>query len=531
MAGRPARCTSKPLEVSRGKNLALGTLALFLIAGLIAVSGGLPSLEGRTVSAAFLDTSATRLGRAIVPRAAAQPGKSGIYPLLDSRDAFAARVLLAHAAERSLDVQYYIWRNDLSGTLLFDALREAADRGVRVRLLLDDSNTRGLDTTLAALDSHPNIEVRLFNPFAIRWPRTLGYLTDFFRLNRRMHNKSFTADNQATIVGGRNVGDEYFDATNGMAFVDLDALAVGPVVSDVSRDFDRYWASDSAYPTNGLLPQTEPARIEEISSKASQIARDPTGAKYLEAVKSSPFVRDLTQGRLAFDWTIVRMVSDDPAKGLGRAAPEALLPSMFRAIVGEPAVRMELVSAYFVPGIEGTEWFRSMASRGVKIQILTNSLEATDVAAVHAGYAKRRKRLLEAGITLFELRSLTDGVEATRGEAGFGSSGSSLHAKTFAVDGSHVFIGSFNFDPRSAELNTEMGFVIESGALAQKVDTEFAVRIPTNAYEVRLAEGGKLHWLERRGGELLRHDVEPGTGFWERTGVAFISFLPVDWLL
>jgi putative cardiolipin synthase len=190
-----------------------------------------------------------------------------------------------------------------------------------------------------------------------------------------------------------------------MAFVDLDALAVGPVVSDVSRDFDRYWASDSAYPTNGLLPQTEPARIEEISSKASQIARDPTGAKYLEAVKSSPFVRDLTQGRLAFDWTIVRMVSDDPAKGLGRAAPEALLPSMFRAIVGEPAVRMELVSAYFVPGIEGTEWFRSMASRGVKIQILTNSLEATDVAAVHAGYAKRRKRLLEAGITLFEPRA------------------------------------------------------------------------------------------------------------------------------
>ena len=531
MAGSPARCSSRPRETSRGKSLALVTLAVSLIAGLIAVSGGLPSLEGRTASAAFLDTSATRLGRAIVPRAAARPGKSGIYPLLDSRDAFAARMLLAQAAERSLDVQYYIWRNDLSGTLLFDALRKAADRGVRVRLLLDDSTTSGLDTTLAALDSHPNIEVRLFNPFAIRWPRTLGYLTDFFRLNRRMHNKSFTADNQATIVGGRNVGDEYFDATNGMAFVDLDALAVGPVVSEVSRDFDRYWASDSAYPTNGLLPQTEPARIEEISSKASQIALNPNGAKYLEAVKSSPFVRELTEGRLAFDWTMVRTVSDDPAKGLGRAAPDALLPSMFQAIVGEPAIRMELVSAYFVPGVEGTEWFRSMANRGVKIQILTNSLEATDVAAVHAGYAKRRKRLLEAGITLYELRSLSDGVGPTRGGAGFGSSGSSLHAKTFAVDGSHVFIGSFNFDPRSAELNTEMGFVIESGALAQKVDAEFAVRIPANSYEVCLAEGGKLYWLEHRGGELLRHDVEPSTSFWERLGVSVISLLPVDWLL
>jgi cardiolipin synthase C len=517
--------------MSRRRGLAIGALSLALIAGLIAVGGTLPSLEGRTSSAAFVDTSATRLGRAIVPRAAARPGTSGIHTLLNSRDAFAARILLARAAERSLDAQYYIWRNDLSGTLLFDAVRDAADRGVRVRLLLDDNNTSELDGTLAALDSHVNIEVRLFNPFAVRKPRAFGYLTDFIRVNRRMHNKSFTADNQATIIGGRNVGDEYFDATDGMAFVDLDVLAIGPVVNDVSRDFDRYWASDSSYPASRLLPRTNSSQMENISSKAATIARDPDGAKYLEAVHGSPFVRDLIEGRLEFEWAVVHIVSDDPAKGLGRAAPEALLPQKLRAIIGEPGARVELVSAYFVPGFEGTEWFRSLARSGVKVKVLTNSLEATDVAAAHSGYAKRRKRLLEAGITLYELRRLSDGAAAPRTDAGFGSSGSSLHAKTFAVDGSRVFIGSFNFDPRSAELNTEMGFVIESPALAKRVDATFAVRIPANSYEVRLTENGNLYWLERRGGQLLRHDVEPGTGFWERTGVAFISFLPVDWLL
>ena len=316
--------------------LELGVLALSLLAGVIAARGSLPSLEGRAVSAALIDTGATRLGRAIAPHAGAHPGKSGIHFLLDSRDAFAARVLLAQAAERSLDVQYYIWRNDLSGTLLFDALRKAADRGVRVRLLLDDNNTNGLDATLAALDSHANIEVRLFNPFAIRRFRVLGYLTDFFRLNRRMHNKSFTADNQATIIGGRNVGDEYFDATSGMAFVDLDTLAVGAVVNDVSHDFDRYWASESSYPANRLLPEPGAVQVAELPSKASKIARDPSGVKYLEAVRSSSFVRELIEGRLSFDWAITHMVSDDPAKGLGRAAPERLLSEKLRAIIGKP---------------------------------------------------------------------------------------------------------------------------------------------------------------------------------------------------
>ena len=226
----------------------------------------------------------------------AHPGVSGIYTLPDARDAFAARALLAQGAERTLDVHYYIWRNDMAGTLLFEALRAAAERGVRVRLLLDDNDTSGLDTLLAALASHPNIEVRLFNPFVIREPRWIGYVTDFFRLNRRMHNKSFTADNQATIIGGRNVGDEYFGATEGVVFVDLDVMAVGPVVTEVSKEFDRYWASGSSYPVERLLPAVDPAAIAELTSSARRVERDPAAAAYMNALRNLSFVHEMDQG-------------------------------------------------------------------------------------------------------------------------------------------------------------------------------------------------------------------------------------------
>ena len=266
------------------KGITLGVAALGIGAAVIVGYSTLPSLEGRTSSSVPSDTGETRLGRAISPLISAHPGRSGVYTLRDAGDAFAARARLAERADRSLDVQYYIWRKDCTGTLMFEALHKAADRGVRVRLLMDDNNTSGLDPTLAALDSHPNIEVRLFNPFVIRRPRALGYLTDFFRLNRRMHNKSFTADNQATIIGGRNVGDEYFGATNGVLFADLDVLAIGPVVNEVSESFDLYWASGSSYPANRLLPPATSNSLAELAAAASQVARSPEAAAYFEPV-------------------------------------------------------------------------------------------------------------------------------------------------------------------------------------------------------------------------------------------------------
>lgn len=506
--------------------------ALLLSAGLgvLAACTTLPPLDGRTTSTAMSDTADTRLGQAIAPRVAAHAGQSGVYPLLEGRDAFAARALLARAAERTLDIQYYIWHSDMSGTMLFEAVRAAADRGVRVRLLLDDNNTLGLDATLAALDAHPNIEIRLFNPFVNRRLRAIGYLTDFFRLNRRMHNKSFTADNQATIIGGRNVGDEYFGATNGQAFVDLDLIAVGPIVAEVSADFDRYWASDSSYPLERLVA-VAPEHIGQIATAALRVEHDPAAAAYLEVVRDSPFVQELVEGRLPLDWAPTRIVSDDPAKGLELGHAQALLPQ-FSKIIGKPSRELELVSAYFVPGAAGVDAFVAMAQRGVRVDILTNSLEATDVAPVHAGYAKRRKPLLEGGVRLYELRRLSPQPERKSGpRALLQSSGSSLHAKTFSVDRSHVFVGSFNFDPRSINLNTEMGFIIESPALARKIASAFEIGIRSIAYEVRLDDDKHLYWLEQRDDRTLRHDVEPGTTFWQRAAVWFMSLLPIDWLL
>lgn len=506
-------------------------LALALGTGLLGGCACLPARDAVSASSAFPDTAETRLGRAISPLIAAHPGDSGIHPLRNAQDAFAARVMLAQVAERSLDVQYYIWHADTSGMLLFEALRAAADRGVRVRLLLDDANTAGLDATLAALDAHPNIEVRLFNPFLHRNRRLLDYVSDFSRVIRRMHNKSFTIDNQVTIVGGRNVGDEYFGVPTAVAFEDLDVIAVGPVVHEVSSAFDRYWASDSSYPLDGLLSPVALAVGSEDASAALSEPRDPAALAYLNAVRSSPFVHDLVNGSLALEWAPTRMLCDDPAKGLGSAKPELLLSRKLRTIFGEPISEVELVSPYFVPATWGTEFLVGLAGHGVRIKILTNSLQATDVPAAHVGYARRRKHLLEAGIVLYELRRSSAFPAPKETAAVHGSPRSSLHAKTFAVDRSRVFVGSFNFDPRSAELNTEMGFVIDSPSLAQNIADAFDAGIPESAYEVLLSGTGQLVWIEHVAGKVLRHETEPGTTFWQRTKVRLLSLLPLEWLM
>lgn len=520
------------------KTIAVLIVALAVIGVSVRLLNPLPTLAGRTHSAALADTDDTPIGRAVAAGVAAHPGLSGIRPLTDGRAAFAARVLLARAATRSLDLQYYIWHGDLAGTLLYKEVRAAADRGVRVRMLLDDNSTSGLDNTLARLDAHPNIEVRLFNPFVLRSPRLLGYATDFVRLNRRMHNKAFTADNRASIIGGRNVGDEYFGAGDGALFVDLDVLAIGPVVQNVSADFDRYWASGSSYPAASILPPVGRDGPGEIDGAPSPTGTSAAARTYLDAVRQSPFARDLLAQKLVFEWAPTRMASDDPAKGLGRAPPDAMLWPKLKTLLGEPRQRLGLVSGYFVPTAAGVDAFTRMARGGVAVTILTNSMEATDVPIVHSGYAKWRKTLLRAGVKLYELRGPANGEGIERGITALGSTGSgargagsALHAKTFTVDDARIFIGSFNFDPRSANLNTELGFVIESPALAGQVQDSFEQLVPASAYEVRLGESGELYWLEHVNGKVVRHDVEPGTTGFQRAAIAVLSRLPIEWLL
>jgi putative cardiolipin synthase len=504
---------------------------LVLAVALSAGCARLPSLAGRTASIAYTDTASTALGQAVAPLVAGHPGTSGVYGLVDARNAFAARAALAAAAQRSLDVQYYIWRNDISGAVLLDALRAAARRGVRVRLLLDDFGTSGIDDTLALLNAQPNIQVRLFNPFATRRLRLLGYLTEFSRLNRRMHNKSFTADNQVTIIGGRNVGDKYFDTAGKVLFADLDVMAIGPVVHTVSDDFDRYWNSASAYPLNLVVQPVDADSAAALQREEAASALAPPAMLYQVATRESQLVPALVGRSLPLEWAATRLVSDDPAKALETEAPDSGVEPQLRRLIGTPAREFDLVAPYFVPGKAVTEELAALARSGVAVRVLTNALESTDVGAVHAGYIKWRKSLLEAGVKLYEMRRTWPLEDRTRRPGPLIESSSSLHAKTFGVDSARMFIGSLNFDPRSIHLNTEMGFVIDSPEMARQLKATLDAGVATRAYEVRLAADGSLYWIEQRDGAVVRHDTEPGTSFWRRLGVRVMSWLPIDWLL
>ncbi|MCB5191453.1 phospholipase D family protein [Methylobacillus arboreus] len=525
--------------VSLGRLLFTGWWARCIVIVLVMplVACGLPQVRDSDKPPSFAlkpdEVADTMLGKAMRPLKDAHPGESGIMPLLDAYSAFAARMLLTNSAQKTLDVQYYIWRNDNTGILLLEGLRKAAERGVRVRLLLDDNGITGrdMDTRLAALDSHPLIQVRLFNPFPFRTFKPLGFLTDFSRLNRRMHNKSFIADNLVTIIGGRNVGDEYFGATDGVLFSDLDVMAIGSVVDDTSQDFDRYWASASAYPVSVLLPKSEESALQNLSQAAANAEKTVTGEGYLKALRDSQFIRDFLDGQQEFDWAKVELISDSPQKITGDAEEEDMLIFSLARILRDPKSSVDLVSPYFVPTQAGVDGLSALAKRGVNIRILTNALESTDVAAVHAGYAKWRKPLLQAGIQLYEMRSQGNMNNMSDYLGPFGSSGSSLHAKTFTVDASRVFIGSFNFDPRSARLNTELGFVIESPALAKRVEEAFKSDVPQSSYEVRLDESERLYWVSYQDGVEQRYKVDPGTTLLQRFLVRVLSVLPIDWLL
>jgi putative cardiolipin synthase len=504
-----------------------------LVTGLIsALAGcaGLPAGVDRQPSSAYVDTGDTRIARAIAGAVAAHPGKTGVLPLLSGREAFAARMTIARAADRSLDVQYYIWHADTTGNLIFEALWQAAERGVRVRLLLDDQNTGGLDPTLAALDSHPNIEVRLFNPFASRSFRIGDYTHSFARLNRRMHNKSFTADNQVAIVGGRNIGDEYFEAGTPVAFADLDTVVEGAVVRDVSVQFDAYWNSESAYPLVSLVAAADASGTATVRDAWSRLSASPAAAEYLDAVRETALVQQLAAGNLALEWVSARLVSDDPAKVLHPPERrEMQMGPRLQAAMGQPSAEMDLVSPYFVPTQEGTNALVAIAARGVRVRVLTNSLAATDVAPVYAGYVKYREALLRGGVQLFELKPQRD--ERPHGKVGT-SSGASLHAKTFAIDRSRIFIGSFNLDPRSARLNTEVGVVLESPTLATQLSEAFDRTIPSRAYEVRLTPDGKgVEWIEQTSAGEVRHSSTPGASASRMFFVNLLRILPIEWLL
>lgn len=517
------------LRIPQRARLAFLAVALFVLTSLSGCMS-LPSLEARVESHTLVAPAESPLKAAVTQLGASHDPLSGFHALRNGMEAFAARKTLIDAATSSLDVQYYIWHDDMTGRLLFGALCRAADRGVRVRLLLDDNNTKHMDGTLAALAAHRNIEVRLFNPFTQRSMRMFGYMTDFSRLNHRMHNKSLTADGVATIVGGRNVGDEYFDASAGLGFFDLDVLAIGPIVHDVAKSFDAYWNSESAYQTEMLLKTATAKDMARLDGFDAAVSGAPEAQRYVTALNETVIVRELLAGELSFDWALAHIVVDEPSKALGKATRDELLVGRLEGALGRRVENeLQLVSPYFVPEKRGVKMFSDLSARGVKVQILTNALEATDVPAVHSGYAHRRKALLAANIELYELRRRA--AKPTSNTKSGGSSGASLHAKTFAIDRRQIFIGSFNFDPRSVALNTELGIVIDSPNLAVELATLFETRLPLEAYQVRLDAHGALEWVEQNDNGPLVHTSEPGVGFFKHLWVGFLSILPIEGLL
>ncbi|MDN5788880.1 phospholipase D family protein [Pseudorhodobacter sp.] len=489
----------------------------------------LPDVSQRTQSLALPADPSTRLGALMIAGAAQHPGKSGVIPLQNGHDALASRLVLAAVAERSIDAQYYIWHDDVSGILLLGALYNAAQRGVRVRLLLDDNGVPGLDPIIAALNSQDNFEIRLFNPSTTRAPKMAGYTFDFFRMNRRMHNKSLIADGAAAIIGGRNIGDEYFQVGNDNFYIDMDVLAAGKVVPETAAVFDEYWNSASVFAAESIIRGS--GDLAGFEARLAEVVASPEAEAFLGEMDSS--AAKYTQDTTHLEWTDVQLVADDPVKGQGIATPDQLMISRLGGILGGIAKRLDLVSAYFVPGEKGAEYFGDLAKSGVDVRILTNALNTTDVLMVHAGYSKYRRELLQAGVKLYELKlrgNMTP--EADLQIKPLGLSGASLHAKTFAVDDSRIFIGSFNFDPRSAKLNCEMGFLIDSPVMAQKISAGFDGPLAEVSYRPELTPENKMVWQETLGNnKVVIYQEEPGATWFQQIAIVVIGFLPVEWLL
>ena len=495
----------------------------------------LPSLEGRPASHADLDTGSTELGREVDRRGPDEDGLSGIRLLREGKDAFAARVLLARSAERTLDIQYYIWHDDLSGSLLLDEIEAAARRGVRVRLIVDDVGTARMDARLTALGRTPNIEVRLYNPCVVRRPKAINYLFDFRRLNRRMHAKSFTVDSQATILGGRNIGDEYFAARKEGLFADVDALIVGAVVPEVSHAFDACWNGPDVHPVERIVGRVSERRLRKAEHAAIALASSARAERYRQAVHARRLFGELIDGTLSMLWAKARLVNHDyaqPEERCGPAGLEDLLPDG----LGLPGKSMDLVAGYFVPTQVGVRDLAELVAQGVSVRVLTNSFAATDVGLVHAGYAPRRKALLEAGVALFEMPAPDDKPKTARKFVRPGSSsaramrenGRTLHAKMIAVDGTRVYIGSANVDPRSAYLNTEMGIVVESPVLAAELSWQFSHEVALSSYRLGLSSDGRVQWIDERDDEPVPEFVEPGTSIVSRVVVSLLSRLPIE---
>src|ERR1700733_8974329 len=480
--------------------------ALTLLALLLCGCVGLPRHVQKYHSEALPNPQPTSLGRIL----AAEQGRknlSGIRQLASGEEALAVHIALADHAERTLDIQYYIIHQDESAALLLHHLRLAADRGVRVRVLVDDLNTVGEDRRFLHLSEHANVEVRVFNPFLggrfATWTRFVASATDIRRINHRMHNKLFVADNALAITGGRNIGDQYFTRDAHNNFIDLDVVAAGAIVPELSASFDAFWNSPYAYPI---------ASVAAPVSAEADAPPLPDGATAANAANADWLERELDSGHVQLTWVPATVLADRPAKIASETAPdvEVTIANDLATLMRSAKQELIVISPYFVPGDDGVALFAKLVGGGVHIRILTNSLASTDSPLVHNGYARYRVVLLKLGIELSEVRPKL-GQKRARFHP-FRSSTASLHAKALVIDQKTVFIGSMNMDARSARINSELGLVMRSTDIARQVTSLLDDISADGSYKLQLiGHSNQIEWSSGEAGSEKTWYTDPET--------------------
>jgi putative cardiolipin synthase len=523
-----------PTHISLSASSLFVPLFIWLLI-LLNSCASLPPNSDRSATFAFTDTVNTRFGKVYAEFKDDQLDDSGFFLLENGLDAFTARLILIQQADRSIDVQYYMIHTDLTGILFMNELLQAADRGVRVRLLIDDMDLEGRDAGLSLLATHPNIDLRVFNPFSRSTYRVVQYISRFGSVTRRMHNKSITVDNQISVVGGRNIGDEYFDANPSLVFGDLDVLAIGPVVNEVSKSFDQYWNNERAYPIHILSPEpVDENALEEGRSRLAEYLSRESVAEYQNSLLNSGFAELIKDDALIFYWGTGDVLSDDPEKlSSYETTKQYSLADQLSPYFKEIKREFLIFSPYFVPGKRGTKYLTDLSRSGVRVRIITNSLSSTDVGLVHAGYSKYRRTLLRAGVELYEVnKSLSKEGLKEREMTGKKGSKVSLHAKSFVLDRERIFIGSLNFDPRSVTENTEIGIMLTSEEVAKRMVDIFDMVASQQTFrlELKTADDGLelISWHGLKDGKEHTWSFDPFTGFFQRFVIGLAGLLPIE---
>jgi len=521
---------------------------VILIAAFVNGCASLPpgSDFPKTESSALENPERTRLGRSIEKAASKHKGKSGFRLLPVGIDGFLTRLQMINAAERTLDIQYFIFQGDATGNLLTDAMLRAADRGVRVRVLIDDADISRRDSRIKTLGTHPRIEIRIFNPFAYRgnsgFFRFIEFMLNASRLDYRMHNKLLIVDNTIALAGGRNIGDEYFQVGAESQFGDYDVFAAGPIVRKLSATFDDYWKSTLAIPIRALAEEGDAgAELEAYRQALNDHRQDANsgGGAYARRTASGEPLAGLVSGRLPLVWAHAQVVCDSPDKK--RVENGEMIGKLMHREVADTAAAVQsellIVSPYFIPGDDGMRLIKDLRARNVRVRVLTNSLESSDELwplMAYAGYARYRLPLLKAGVGLYEVRPVLGKPKGTGNPAELEGKGRfALHAKVFVFDRRKLFVGSMNFDQRSMRLNTEIGLIIDSPELARQAAARFeSITQPANSYVLALREDGSsephLVWRTQQDGKAIEYDKAPARDAEQRAKVEFFSLLPMD---